>query len=80
MAIQPLMAPRKIAAGENSDGNFGVGPIGSPIAHPDRAMDTSKTLADAQRSTAPNASRGPGKVATERQADHGPHNHPAGKR
>ena len=74
-----LMSPRKRMAGAAGDSDFGVGKIGKPVAHPDRKMDTSKSMADADRATAPSMDRGAGKMAAERNSDHGPHNVP-GKR
>lgn len=77
---EPLMSPRKIMAGEASGGDFGVGKIGHPVTHPDRRMDTGKAMSDSARATGPTMARGAGMMGSERNSDHGPHNHPAGKR
>lgn len=76
----PLMSPRKQMAGGTSDGNFGVGKIGHPVPHPDRNMDSGKAMSDSARATGPTMARGAGMMGSQRNSDHGPHNHPAGKR
>jgi hypothetical protein len=75
-----MMSPRKQMAGGEAGGTFGVGKIANPIAHPDRTMDTSKSMPEASRGTAPAMSRGPGMMKATRNSDQGPHNHPMGKR
>lgn len=74
------MSPRKQLAGATSSGNFGVGAIGKPLQHPDRAMNSGKSMPDAKRATAPAMSMGAGKMSAERNSDHGPHSVPGKKR
>ena len=65
------ISPRKKMA--EGSGDFNVEPIGRPIPHPDRNMDTSKAMPDATRNM--DIPRGAGKMGAQRMPDHGPHDH-----
>lgn len=55
-------------------------PASRMMPHPDRDMDTSKTMSDSDRAHTPPTSTGSTRMAMPGTIDHGPHNHRTGKK
>jgi hypothetical protein len=66
-----MMRPRKMMAGAEDSGDFGVGPISRPRFAP--MVKDSEMLADKDRAAPPAFGGSGGSMASTPAADHGPH-------
>ena len=82
LGVKGGITPRKrMAMGDSSTGSTPAanGMNGGTIIHPDAGMDTGKVMVEGTRGILAPTTGGPGRMATMGTADHGPHNHSAGK-